>query len=158
MNLPGHKFLSTREERREREIKVRSRLIRDLTGYLSPELYSCVYITIRCTHCGEVRQALPDLPESNLIECPECQRSCTYFLLGVGLTRKVLPFHDCVRSFERAALTGTNSCRHLFPSFPGIANLMATPQAAQQILTLRTAPLSPSSKPLFSFPEESEPR
>lgn len=57
-------------------------------------LASCVYIALLCSHCGELRQALAALPNTEIAVCPECARACAFVLLGSGLTRRVLPFHE----------------------------------------------------------------
>lgn len=64
---------------------------------LSPaenSLFACVYIALRCSHCGELRQALGALPQSDDVACPVCSRSCSFVPLGSGLTKKTLPFHE----------------------------------------------------------------
>jgi len=66
-------------------------------GVLCPaenSLFACVYIVLRCSHCGELRQALPELPQSVNVACPVCGRSCAFILLGSGRTKKTLPFHE----------------------------------------------------------------
>jgi hypothetical protein len=57
-------------------------------------LVPCVYIALLCSHCGDLRQALAALPNSAITVCPECARSCAFVLLGSGLTRRALPFHE----------------------------------------------------------------
>ena len=57
-------------------------------------LHPCVYIALLCSHCGDLRQALAVLPNTAITVCPECGRSCAFVLLGSGLTRRVLPFHE----------------------------------------------------------------
>lgn len=57
-------------------------------------LVPCVYIALLCTHCGELRQALAALPHTAIAVCPECARACAFVLLGSGLTRRLLPFHE----------------------------------------------------------------
>ena len=57
-------------------------------------LVPCVYIALLCSHCGELRQALAALPNTEIAVCPECSRACAFVLLGSGLTRRVLPFHE----------------------------------------------------------------
>lgn len=63
------------------------------SGSQSP-LAPCVYIALLCSHCGELRQALAALPNTEVTVCPECSRACTFVLLGSGLTRRPLPFHE----------------------------------------------------------------
>jgi hypothetical protein len=70
-------------------------------GSQSP-LVPCVYIALLCSHCGEIRQALAALPSSEITVCPECARACALVLLGSGLTRRVLPFHE-IRPAEQTA-------------------------------------------------------
>ena len=57
-------------------------------------LRSCIYIALRCSRCGSVRQAITELPAQALIACPECGRECSFVLLGQGLTSRSLPFHQ----------------------------------------------------------------
>ena len=57
-------------------------------------LHPCIYIALRCSRCGLVRQALPELPTQDVIACPECSRECGFALLGSGLTSRNLPFHQ----------------------------------------------------------------
>ena len=57
-------------------------------------LAPCVYIALLCSHCGDLRQALAALPDSEITVCPECARACSFVLLGSGLTKRVLPFHE----------------------------------------------------------------
>lgn len=57
-------------------------------------LVPCVYIALLCSHCGDLRQALAALPDSEITVCPECARACAFVLLGSGLTKRVLPFHE----------------------------------------------------------------
>jgi hypothetical protein len=57
-------------------------------------LVPCVYIALRCSHCGDLRQALAEPPICDSLICPECARTCSFVLLGSGLTRKQLPFHE----------------------------------------------------------------
>ena len=56
-------------------------------------LRPCIYIALRCSRCGSIRQALTELPAEAVIACPECSRECTFVLLGSGLTSRNLPFH-----------------------------------------------------------------
>lgn len=57
-------------------------------------LRPCIYIALRCSRCGSVRQAITHLPAQALIACPECSRECSFVLLGSGLTSRNLPFHQ----------------------------------------------------------------
>jgi hypothetical protein len=57
-------------------------------------LVPCVYIALLCSHCGDLRQALAALPDSEITVCPECARACAFVLLGSGLTKRALPFHE----------------------------------------------------------------
>lgn len=57
-------------------------------------LVSCVYIALRCSRCGDFRQALAELPRSGSVACPECGRDCSFVLLASGLTTRNLPFHE----------------------------------------------------------------
>ncbi len=63
-------------------------------GNSQPPLLPCIYIALLCSHCGELRQALAALPNTEIAVCPECSRACTFVLLGSGLTRRLLPFHE----------------------------------------------------------------
>ena len=74
----------------------------DATAALGSEniLAPCVYIGLRCLRCGDLRQALALLPVSITVLCPECGMDCSFVLLGKGLTRRSLPFHE-VRWSER---------------------------------------------------------
>ena len=66
-------------------------------GVLCPaenSLSACVYIALSCSHCGELRQALAELPQSASVACPVCGRSCAFVPLGSGRTKKMLPFHE----------------------------------------------------------------
>lgn len=65
-----------------------------------PPLIPCVYIALLCSHCGDLRQALAALPNTEIAVCPECSRACAFVLLGSGLTRRVLPFHE-IRPVEQ---------------------------------------------------------
>jgi hypothetical protein len=58
------------------------------------QLVPCVYIALRCSHCGELRQALHLTPSSDSVACPECDATCSFILLGSGLTKRQLPFHE----------------------------------------------------------------
>jgi len=58
------------------------------------QLRSCIYVAFRCSQCGSVRQAVPELPMQAVIACPECNQECTFVLLGSGLTSRNLPFHQ----------------------------------------------------------------
>jgi DNA-directed RNA polymerase subunit RPC12/RpoP len=72
----------------------------DLSQFSSPPrsaqsaLRPCIYIALRCSRCGSIRQALTELPAEAVIACPECSRECTFVLLGSGLTTRNLPFHQ----------------------------------------------------------------
>ena len=59
-----------------------------------PALAACIYIVLHCPSCQEVRQARADYPESIAVACPACGLECSFIVLGVGLTRKELPFHE----------------------------------------------------------------
>ncbi|HEY2497242.1 MAG TPA: hypothetical protein VGK24_09240 [Candidatus Angelobacter sp.] len=55
---------------------------------------SCVYVALRCRHCGDIRQALAKIPPAESHVCPECSQPCNFVYLGSGLTQKQLPFHE----------------------------------------------------------------
>lgn len=59
-----------------------------------PSLHPCSYISLQCSRCGSVRQAIANLPTQAFIACPECNRECSFLLLGSGLTTRSLPFHQ----------------------------------------------------------------
>lgn len=59
-----------------------------------PELISCVYIGLQCSQCGDVRQALNNLPAGETTLCPQCGAMCCFSRLGTGLTSRELPFHE----------------------------------------------------------------
>lgn len=63
-------------------------------SYSQAPLVPCVYIALLCSHCGDLRQALADLPNTAITVCPECGRGCAFVLLGSGLTKRALPFHE----------------------------------------------------------------
>jgi DNA-directed RNA polymerase subunit RPC12/RpoP len=72
----------------------------DLSQFSSPPrsaqsaLRPCIYIALRCSRCGSIRQALTEISAEAVIACPECSRECTFVLLGSGLTSRNLPFHQ----------------------------------------------------------------
>ncbi len=57
-------------------------------------LAACLYIVIPCPQCSEVRQAVGDYPERTEVACPVCGLECEFIALGVGLTRRPVPFHE----------------------------------------------------------------
>jgi len=57
-------------------------------------LRSCIYIALRCLRCGAVRQAITEVPAQGTVACPECGQECSFVLLGSGLTKRNLPFHE----------------------------------------------------------------
>jgi DNA-directed RNA polymerase subunit RPC12/RpoP len=57
-------------------------------------LRSCIYIALRCSRCGAARQAISELPAQGVVACPGCGLECSFVLLGSGLTKTPLPFHD----------------------------------------------------------------
>ena len=59
-----------------------------------PVLASCVYIGLQCSQCGDVRQALNNLPAGETTFCPQCGATCCFSRLGTGLTSRELPFHE----------------------------------------------------------------
>lgn len=59
-----------------------------------PVLSSCVYIGLQCSQCGDVRQALMNLPAGETTLCPQCGATCCFSRLGTGLTSRELPFHE----------------------------------------------------------------
>lgn len=66
----------------------------DLLASASSPLAPCVYIALQCPRCNEIRQALNVAPVSGSVPCPECGTNSKFILLGVGLTRAQLPFHE----------------------------------------------------------------
>jgi|GEM_PF-5987151 hypothetical protein len=71
-------------------LNTRSPISQANTTTLTP----CVYIAMRCPHCGELRLALATAPNSGEIACPLCAKLCVFVLLGAGLTTTPLPFHE----------------------------------------------------------------
>jgi hypothetical protein len=63
-------------------------------------LRPCFYIALRCSRCGNVRQAISIQPIHDTVACPECALKCHFVVLGSGLTRRNLPFHE-VHSAEQ---------------------------------------------------------
>ncbi len=61
---------------------------------LAASLSPCAYIALQCSHCGDVRLALAQLPSSAVIRCPQCGVPCRFVLLGRGFTRRTLPFFE----------------------------------------------------------------
>jgi hypothetical protein len=59
-----------------------------------PTLRPCIYLALRCSRCGPIRQVIAELPAQALIACPECSQECSFVLLGSGLTSRNLPFHQ----------------------------------------------------------------
>lgn len=62
---------------------------------------ACVYLALRCSQCGELRQALAALPLTETVACPICGTACLFALLGKGLTSRALPFHEVHMSKEQ---------------------------------------------------------
>jgi hypothetical protein len=63
-------------------------------------LNKCEYIAIKCPCAGEgaeVRQAVPSLPASETIACPQCHQPREFTALGAGYTERRLPFHEIYR-------------------------------------------------------------
>ncbi len=61
-------------------------------------LASCVYLSLQCSRCGDVRQAIAELPSSETVSCPECGIACSFVLLGKGLTSRKLPCSEIRRT------------------------------------------------------------
>ena len=72
----------------------RSACSADSQPSVAQALAPCVYLAFRCTSCGDVRQALPQLPSADSVSCPECGHTCGFVLLGSGFTKRPLPFHE----------------------------------------------------------------
>ncbi len=70
------------------------------TSHLAP----CIYLGFQCSHCGDVRQALAELPSSAPTACPQCGTSCASVVLGRGFTRKKLPFSEVRRTETKLLL------------------------------------------------------
>jgi hypothetical protein len=66
----------------------------DSQSSTQPGLVSCVYIGLHCSSCGDVRQALHELPAGETTLCPQCGTACAFLRLGTGLTSRELPFHE----------------------------------------------------------------
>jgi hypothetical protein len=92
----SRKFAAQREERAHRESL--TRLKQSLQALPQngdgPALAACLYIVIACPQCSEVREALEDYPEQAEVVCPACGLECEFTALGIGLTRKPVPFHE----------------------------------------------------------------
>jgi len=71
------------------------------TGRLKRALSPCVYISLQCPVCGDLRQALAELPSSPTVCCPQCGTSCSFVALGRGATRRRLPFFEVPRPNAR---------------------------------------------------------
>lgn len=41
-----------------------------------------------------MRQAIADYPERMEVACPVCGLECEFIALGVGLTSRLVPFHE----------------------------------------------------------------
>lgn len=69
--------------------------------FTQPTLASCVYIGLQCSQCGDVRQALNNLPAGETTICPQCGATCYFSRLGTGLTSRELPFHEITSSSKQ---------------------------------------------------------
>ncbi len=65
-----------------------------IPAFSEDALRPCFYIALRCSRCGNVRQAISVQPIHDTTACPECALECNFVLLGSGLTRRYLPFHE----------------------------------------------------------------
>jgi len=72
-----------------------------IPGSPTRALVACVYIGLQCPSCGDVRQALPELPSSPAVLCPQCGTTCSFVSLGSGATRRTLPFVEIPRPNAR---------------------------------------------------------
>ncbi|SRR6266853_5517207 len=82
--------------------------VADTHNILAP----CVYIGLLCSRCGDLRQALSRPPVSDTAVCPECGVACSFVLLGTGLTRRRLPFHE-IRWNEKQVPTSAHRIEEL---------------------------------------------
>ena len=57
-------------------------------------LAACLYLTIHCAKCENVRQGRPDYPKSSTMPCPQCGTESRFTVLGAGITRRPLPFYE----------------------------------------------------------------
>lgn len=62
----------------------------------SAGLHRCFYLSVHCACREDVRMAVSvDEVLGESVPCPSCQKLSTYSLIGVGLTRRSLPFFKC---------------------------------------------------------------
>ena len=80
-------------------------------------LASCIHISLQCSCCGDVRQAIAQLPSSATVSCPECGMACSFTLVGKGLTSRKLPFSE-VRWSEAQLLNRRDELPELNSSVP----------------------------------------
>ena len=66
-------------------------------GQLTAALAPCIYISLQCSQCGDLRQAVAHLPSSAVIRCPQCGALCEFVVLATGFTRRKLPFFEIPR-------------------------------------------------------------
>jgi hypothetical protein len=74
-------------------------------------LVPCIYLALQCPRCGDVRQAISQLPSSAVIFCPGCATACDFVVLATGFTTRRLPFSEVRRSDARLL-----ACRDELPS------------------------------------------
>ena len=94
----SRKFAAQREERAHQEslasLKQSLQALPQNPKEGGPALVASLFIVIACPQCTEVRQAREDYPEQAEVECPECGFECGFAAMGVGLTRRAVPFHE----------------------------------------------------------------
>lgn len=66
-------------------------------------LTRCYYVYLNCPQCGELREAISEMPTERFLPCPVCQREVDYTFMGNGGTARSVPF------WERAARHFANS-------------------------------------------------
>ena len=63
-------------------------------------LVPCVYIALRCSHCGDLRQALAELPTVAPWSVPNVREIAVSFCSAPDSRKRQLPFHE-VHSAEQ---------------------------------------------------------
>ncbi len=98
----------------ERVIVLLERLSQDLERVAARKLVLCFYVSMRCPRCGGIRLAVAELPQSDMLPCPHCERPCSYFLLAAGLTSRLLPFFESLRTIRQDQLIRMPWCGSLW--------------------------------------------
>ena len=76
----------------------------------------CYYLRIRCRQCGELRVAVSDAPTDMFCPCPSCGAQVRCLVLGIGGTRRAIPFYQPENGFwldplDRARMAFNNALR-----------------------------------------------